>query len=144
MALGTPSPCSPDLPWQCRLGRVVWHSLCTGRRSRLCCSGGSPGLLALPMACLLPPWLCCCCRSCWGSLLTTKPGSLSLPLFRQKMMHHSQGAASPDSQAPCVALFGQVIDSSVILLNGSCIGIQGHLQIRQTRSLAVIGPPCVR
>lgn len=135
---------------QTRLGNAGW----SGRHGTHCtqaggagffCSGGSPGLLlALSMACLLPSQLCCRRCSHWRSLLATEPSSLSLPLSRQSLMCRSRGAASPDSQAPCASPFGQVIDSSVILLNGSCIGIQGCLRIRETRSLAVIGPPCVR
>lgn len=62
----------------------------------------------------------------------------------QSLMCRLCGATSPDSEAQCAVPFGQVIDSSVIALNGSCIGIQCHLRIRETRSLALIGPPCVR
>lgn len=142
MALGAPSPCGSDSP-QCRLARTAWHSLHTCTRSGLCLLWGF-SWHSLWHTCCLPNSAAAAALTgghCW---LATEPGSLSLPLCRQSLMQRSQGAASPGSQACCAAPFGQVIDSSVIVLNGSCIGIQGHLWIRETRSLAVIGPPCVR
>ena len=117
----------------------------------------------------LPGALCCTLVGC-GSAPSCLPGSacqlpaaaLPLPLLLevidgqqrvalcqfkslgQSLMCFLRGATSPDSEAPCAAPLGQVIDSSIIFLNGSCIGIQCHLRIRETRSLALIGPPCVR